>query len=38
MILPAVRERLENVLRHPSVEGALAALRGRAAHFSFGLA
>jgi transcription-repair coupling factor (superfamily II helicase) len=27
MILPAVRERLESVLRHPSMEAALAALR-----------
>lgn len=27
MILPAVRERLESVLRHPSVEGAVAELR-----------
>ena len=27
MILPAVRERLEALLRHPSVEGALAELR-----------
>src|SRR5438270_614695 len=27
MILPAVRERLENILRHPSMEGAVAALR-----------
>jgi transcription-repair coupling factor (superfamily II helicase) len=27
MILPAVRERLEAVLRHPAMEGALAALR-----------
>ena len=27
MILPAVRERLEALLRHPSMEGALAALR-----------
>ncbi len=27
MILPAVRERLENLLRHPSLEGALAELR-----------
>ncbi|HEY8716497.1 MAG TPA: hypothetical protein VIM00_14030, partial [Candidatus Acidoferrum sp.] len=27
MILPAVRERLEAVLRQPAVEGALAALR-----------
>jgi transcription-repair coupling factor (superfamily II helicase) len=28
MILPAVHERLESVLRHPSMEAALAALRG----------
>src|SRR5215471_4879098 len=27
MILPAVRERLESLLRHPSMEGALAGLR-----------
>src|ERR1700720_2339790 len=27
MILPAVRERLESVLRHPSMDGAIAALR-----------
>src|SRR3981081_4344775 len=27
MILPAVRERLETVLRHPSMDGAIAALR-----------
>jgi transcription-repair coupling factor (superfamily II helicase) len=27
MILPAVRERLESVLRHPSLDGALGALR-----------
>src|SRR2546428_13529981 len=27
MILPAVRERLEALLRHPAMEGALAALR-----------
>ncbi|HKT46934.1 MAG TPA: CarD family transcriptional regulator, partial [Candidatus Acidoferrales bacterium] len=27
MILPAVRERLESVLRHPGMEGALSALR-----------
>ena len=26
MILPAVRERLETVLRHPSMDGAIAAL------------
>src|SRR5262249_30073190 len=30
MILPAVRERLEPLLRHPSVEGALAELRAEA--------
>jgi transcription-repair coupling factor (superfamily II helicase) len=34
MILPAVRERLEAVLRHPSVEGALGALRDGAQHVS----
>jgi transcription-repair coupling factor (superfamily II helicase) len=34
MILPAVRERLENVLRHPSLEGALAALRAGGQHIS----
>ncbi len=34
MILPAVRERLEPVLRHPSVEGALGALRDGALHIS----
>jgi transcription-repair coupling factor (superfamily II helicase) len=34
MILPAVRERLDAVLRHPSVEGALGALRGGAQHIS----
>src|SRR6266852_1509631 len=28
MILPAVRERLEGLLRHPAMEGALAELRG----------
>ena len=27
MILPAVRERLESFLRHPSMDAALAALR-----------
>jgi transcription-repair coupling factor (superfamily II helicase) len=32
MILPAVRERLESVLRHPSLEGALAALRAGGHH------
>lgn len=35
MILPAVRERLEVLLRHPSVEGALAALRSGGAAVSF---
>ena len=30
MILPAVRERLEALLRQPAVEGALAALRANA--------
>jgi transcription-repair coupling factor (superfamily II helicase) len=34
MILPAVHERLDAVLRHPSVEGALGALRGGAQHIS----
>src|SRR6202008_1814527 len=34
MILPAVRERLETVLRHPSLEGALAALRAGGQHIS----
>jgi transcription-repair coupling factor (superfamily II helicase) len=34
MILPAVRERLDAVLRHPSVEGALGALRDGAPHIS----
>src|ERR1700720_2098824 len=34
MILPAVRERLESVLRHPSMEGALAALRSAGNHIS----
>ncbi|HKV23876.1 MAG TPA: transcription-repair coupling factor [Candidatus Acidoferrum sp.] len=34
MILPAVRERLELVLRHPSVEGALGALRAGGRHVS----
>jgi transcription-repair coupling factor (superfamily II helicase) len=34
MILPAVRERLDTVLRHPSVEGALGALRDGAQHIS----
>ena len=32
MILPAVRERLDAVLRHPSVEGALGAPRDGAQH------
>jgi transcription-repair coupling factor (superfamily II helicase) len=34
MILPAVRERLESVLRHPSLEGAVAALRAGGQHIS----
>jgi transcription-repair coupling factor (superfamily II helicase) len=34
MILPAVRERLDAVLRHPSVEGAVGALRDGAQHVS----
>jgi transcription-repair coupling factor (superfamily II helicase) len=34
MILPAVRERLESVLRHPSMEGALAALRAGGNHIA----
>ena len=34
MILPAVRERLESVLRHPSLEGALAALRAGGNHIA----
>ena len=34
MILPAVRERLDAVLRHPSVERALGALRDGAQHIS----
>ncbi|HKW56112.1 MAG TPA: transcription-repair coupling factor [Candidatus Acidoferrum sp.] len=34
MILPAVRERLDAVLRHPAVEGALHALRGGSRHIS----
>src|ERR1700680_4701335 len=34
MILPAVRERLDAVLRHPSVEAALGALRDGAQHSS----
>ncbi len=35
MILPAVRERLDAVLRQPAVEGALAALRGGANQVAF---
>src|SRR5580704_15093292 len=34
MILPAVRERLESILRHPSMDAALAALRSGANHVS----
>ncbi len=34
MILPAVRERLEAVLRHPAMEGALGALRSGGQHVS----
>src|ERR1700687_2570077 len=34
MILPAVRERLESVLRHPSMDGAIAALRAGGQHIS----
>jgi transcription-repair coupling factor (superfamily II helicase) len=34
MILPAVRERLESILRHPSMDGALAALRSGSNHIS----
>jgi len=34
MILPAVRERLEAILRHAAMEGALAALRSGASHIS----
>ncbi|MGH9675725.1 MAG: hypothetical protein ACRD36_01370, partial [Candidatus Acidiferrum sp.] len=34
MILPAARERLEAVLRHPAMEGALAALRSGGQHVS----
>src|ERR1700730_17287369 len=34
MILPAVRERLESVLRHPSMESALAALSAGGNHIS----
>src|SRR5438445_12058063 len=36
MILPAVRERLETVLRHPSMDGAIAALRAGGQHVSLG--
>jgi transcription-repair coupling factor (superfamily II helicase) len=34
MILPAVRERLQAVIRHPGMEGALAALRSGGHHIS----
>jgi transcription-repair coupling factor (superfamily II helicase) len=34
MILPAVRERLETLLRQPAVEGAIAALRSSSQHIS----
>ncbi|MFI5056917.1 MAG: transcription-repair coupling factor [Candidatus Acidiferrales bacterium] len=34
MILPAVRERLQDVIRHPGMEGALAALRSGGQHVS----
>jgi transcription-repair coupling factor (superfamily II helicase) len=34
MILPAVRERMERLLRHPSMEGGLAALRAGGQHIS----
>jgi len=34
MILPAARERLDGVLRHPALEGALGALRDGAQHVS----
>lgn len=34
MILPAVRERLEALLRHPAMQGALADLRAGANHIS----
>src|SRR6266404_3405173 len=34
MILPAVRERLETVLRHPSMDRAIAALRTGGQHVS----
>src|SRR6266404_2655775 len=34
MILPAVRERLESVVRHPSMDGAIAALRAGGQHVS----
>src|SRR5579863_6621065 len=34
MILPAVRERLESIVRHPSMDAALAALRSGGNHIS----
>jgi transcription-repair coupling factor (superfamily II helicase) len=34
MILPAVREQLESIVRHPSMEAALAALRSGGNHIS----
>src|ERR1700738_1628689 len=34
MILPAVRERLDSVRRHPSMDGAIAALRAGGQHVS----
>jgi transcription-repair coupling factor (superfamily II helicase) len=34
MILPAVRERLESIMRHPSMDAALAALRSGSNHIS----
>src|SRR6202012_2487514 len=34
MILPAVRERLESILRHPSMDAALAALRSGNNHIA----
>src|SRR5246127_1623532 len=34
MILPAVRERLETLLRHPSMDGAIAALRAGGQYIS----
>jgi transcription-repair coupling factor (superfamily II helicase) len=34
MILPAVRERLESILRHPAMEAAIAALRASRQHIS----